>query len=435
MPLVPIVALAALVAVTESRAEAPAPPAVMGLPASGELVLQPGVRQVVEIPGLQRWSVNLPQALEVTQFDAEHLALTVAPSAGARLVIWAAGQERAIRVFAQLALIDSPIPVDHLVFTDSTIRARVVLHDLVLDGDLGSLTDAAALEALVRQSEHVLSFVRFPPILLRAGLAEVDAHFGGSYHASWAGERVLLRNPHGALAEEAALAWVQETWAPLERLVHDGWVWIEPPLSDPRENTIALGLGTQKIIAVGAIEWFGVSDSELLEVEPTGQHNLRLFGAKAGTATLLIKSSTGRLKYRVIVADMGPWCGSCEFCKYFRRQPAEFNSSSTTTELRLRMVGDRIYLDGEILERVDLHRIVALHRLYPNLGILARISPRLRWEAAHDADDDLLRMGFTARVLSAGRFLDIEPWPTDPIELEAAQSVAHAYLESLRPYL
>ena len=97
-------------------------------------------------------------------------------------------------------------------------------------------------------------------------------------------------------------------------------------------------MGTQKVITVPGIQRIAVGDPAIADVKTIGNNQVLIIGAGEGKTTLLIwKSSGQRVSYLVTVRKQDP----NEVIAEIKKLLGEIEG------VTVRMVGDRIYLDGQ----------------------------------------------------------------------------------------
>lgn len=161
----------------------------------------------------------------------------------------------------------------------------------------------------------------------------------------------------------------------------------------PGEVRIHLGVGTQKVVTVPGLR--GTLDGEprgIAEVKWLGQNQLLIIGAGAGRATLTTFGAEGRKELTVDVSSYDRACGIFEIDKFI---PCD-------SQLKVRMVGDRIYLEGN-LDTLEDWKAVRKLKTYNNVVSFVKLAPRFVDRAVHDANLALLKAGFErTRVVVAG---------------------------------
>ena len=113
-------------------------------------------------------------------------------------------------------------------------------------------------------------------------------------------------------------------------------------------NSIALGVGTQKIISVGNISRIALGDPSVADVKAIGSNQILIVGSAEGKTTLIIWRSNGqRLNYLISVRKTDP----NEVIGEIRKLLGDREG------ITIRMVGDRIYLDGQAYTSEDNDRV------------------------------------------------------------------------------
>ena len=134
-------------------------------------------------------------------------------------------------------------------------------------------------------------------------------------------------------------------------------------------GNISLGVGTQKVITVPGIQRVAVGDSAIADVKTIGNNQLLVIGAGEGKTTLLIwKASGQRISYLVSVRKQDP----NEVISEIKKLLGEIEG------VTVRMVGDRIYLDGQAYTQSDADRIDQVVGLYPNVKSFVKIAPNAK---------------------------------------------------------
>lgn len=134
-----------------------------------------------------------------------------------------------------------------------------------------------------------------------------------------------------------------------------------------QDQSIKVGIGQNKVLQVsGSISRIAVGDPEVAEVKMLGGNEVLILGVAEGKTTLLIWRGSGeRLTYTISV----------------RKQPPEEIAAEMKALLgeiegvTIRIIGDRVYLDGETLTTDDADRIKAVIALYPSVRSFVHPSP------------------------------------------------------------
>ena len=134
-------------------------------------------------------------------------------------------------------------------------------------------------------------------------------------------------------------------------------------------GNISLGVGTQKVITVPGIARVAVGDAAVADVKTIGNNQLLIIGSSEGKTTLLIwKNSGQRISYLLSVRKQDP----NEVITEIKKLLGEIEG------VNVRMVGDRIYLDGQAYTQADADRIDQVVGLYPNVKSFVKIAPNAK---------------------------------------------------------
>jgi pilus assembly protein CpaC len=134
-------------------------------------------------------------------------------------------------------------------------------------------------------------------------------------------------------------------------------------------STINLGVGTQKVITVPGTTRIALGDPNVAEVKAIGNNQILISGSSEGRTTLLVwKSSGQRVSYLVTVRRQDP----NEVISEIKKLLGEIEGVS------VRMVGDRVYLDGQAYTSGDAERIEQVVSLYPNVKSFVKVAPNAK---------------------------------------------------------
>ncbi|MFL5321784.1 MAG: type II and III secretion system protein family protein [Myxococcaceae bacterium] len=174
-----------------------------------------------------------------------------------------------------------------------------------------------------------------------------------------------------------------------------------PVVSHAQEGSqISLGVGTQKVITVPGIARIAVGDPSIADVKTIGNNQILIIGAGEGKTTLLIwKSSGQRISYLVSVRKQDP----NEVIGEIKKLLGEIEG------VTVRMVGDRIYLDGQAYTTQDADRIDEVVSLYPNVKSFVKIAPNAKKLVAQNLNAAFQKAGLKnvqANVVGSTIFLE-----------------------------
>lgn len=165
-------------------------------------------------------------------------------------------------------------------------------------------------------------------------------------------------------------------------------------------GNISLGVGTQKVLMVNGIERVAVGSPEVVEVKTIGNNQILLIGGSEGKTSLLIWRRNGpRVTYTVSVRRQDP----NETISEIKKLLGEIEGVS------VRMVGDRIYLDGQAYTQSDADRIDQVVGLYPNVKSFVKIAPNAKKLVAQNLNAAFQKAGLRnvqATVVGSTIFLE-----------------------------
>ncbi|MBX5483153.1 MAG: pilus assembly protein N-terminal domain-containing protein [Myxococcaceae bacterium] len=165
-------------------------------------------------------------------------------------------------------------------------------------------------------------------------------------------------------------------------------------------TSINLGVGTQKVITVPGISRIAVGDPSIADVKTIGNSQVLIIGSGEGKTTLLIwKNSGQRISYMVTVRRQDP----NEVIGEIKKLLGDIEGVS------VRMVGDRIILDGQAYTTQDADRIDQVVGLYPNVKSFVKVAPNAKKLVAQNLNAAFQKAGLKnvqANVVGATIFLE-----------------------------
>jgi len=176
-----------------------------------------------------------------------------------------------------------------------------------------------------------------------------------------------------------------------------------PALAQPEGGIITLGVGQQKIFQPGDVARVAIGEPEIADVKQVGTAGeLLLTGVGEGRTSLLVwRHGGGRLSYTVVVRKQDP-----------KELVSEVRALLGDREgVQVRVVGDRVFLEGETLTPDDSDRVGQILQLYPSVKSFVRPSGNAKRLAAEALNKALQRNGLrgvTASVL--GGTVVLEGW-------------------------
>jgi len=184
-------------------------------------------------------------------------------------------------------------------------------------------------------------------------------------------------------------------------------------------GTISLGVGQQKIIQVGNVGRVAIGDPEIADVKPVGGGNdLLVTGIGEGRTSLLVwQTNDRRTSYVLVVRKQDP-----------KEVVSEVRALLGDREgIVIRVVGDKVYLDGETITTDDYERVQQVVALYPNVKSFVRPSGNAKRLAAEALNRAFAKAGLKgAQATVIGSTLFLEGWVESAEDIKKADLVTHA---------
>src|SRR3954471_10265690 len=165
------------------------------------------------------------------------------------------------------------------------------------------------------------------------------------------------------------------------------------------EETISLGVGSQRVLPVSGVSKIAVADPSVADVRSVGGQLLVIGAGEGRTSVIVWKSNGQRVTYTVSVRKQDP----NEVAGEMRRLLGEIEG------VTVRMVGDRIYLDGQAYTSQDAERIEQVVGLYPNVKSFVKIAPNAKKLVAQNLNAQFQKGGLRnvqANVVGSTVFLE-----------------------------
>ena len=184
-------------------------------------------------------------------------------------------------------------------------------------------------------------------------------------------------------------------------------------------GTISLGVGQQKVIQVSNVARVAIGEPDVADVKQVGGGNeLLVTGVGEGRTSLLVwRNNDSRLSYVIVVRKQDP-----------KEVVSEVRALLGDREgIQIRVVGDRVYLDGETITTDDYERVQQITQLYPSVKSFVRPSgnaKKLAAEALNKAFQKNGLKGVQANVIGATLFL--EGWVDSAEEMKKLDLVTRA---------
>jgi pilus assembly protein CpaC len=197
-----------------------------------------------------------------------------------------------------------------------------------------------------------------------------------------------------------------------------------PAFAQSEGGTITLAVGEQKILQVSNIARVAIGEPDVADVKQVGGGNeLLITGVGEGRTSLLVwQTNERRISYVVVVRKWNP-----------KEVQAEIRALLGDREgIQIRVVGDRLYLDGETLTTDDYERVQQIVGLYPNVKSFVRPSGNAKRLAA-EALNNAFRKGGLPNVKATviGSTLFVEGWVEQKEDIDKVNQVASAVGEKV----
>lgn len=167
------------------------------------------------------------------------------------------------------------------------------------------------------------------------------------------------------------------------------------------EQAVAIGVGTQKVLNIPGIARIAIGDTSIADVKVLGTSQVLIVGKTEGRTTLLLwKSNGSRLNFMINVRRKDP----NEIIEEIKRLLGDREGIS------VRMVGDRIYLDGYAYTTDDKERVDEICQIYNGtVQSFVKYAPNAKKLVANNLNAALQRAGLKnvqATVVGTQIFLE-----------------------------
>jgi len=197
------------------------------------------------------------------------------------------------------------------------------------------------------------------------------------------------------------------------------------PARAETEGVINLGVGQQKVIPVQGVARIAIGDAEIADVKQVASgSDLIVTGISEGRTSLLVWHTSGtRVSYQVAVRKQDP-----------RELVTDIRALLGEREgVEIRVVGDRVFLDGETITTADYERVQQVIAIYPSVKSFVHPSP----SAKRLAVDMLARAykkndlpGVTPYVV--GNTIFLEGWVDSEADLKKLDLITEATGEKVQ---
>lgn len=190
-----------------------------------------------------------------------------------------------------------------------------------------------------------------------------------------------------------------------------------------REETRSLAVGLRDIIDLdfepGAVE---MGDPSLVKVEPGQSRQIKVTALKKGITNILVQDNENRVRRNI---------------KYNFSQTDKSQILLALREIlhdvegiEIKMIGDRVIIDGELIVPRDFDRIIAAQQVFPEVINLVTLSVVSQVRIARTIQDEIQRQpgGINVTVRLANETYFLEGTVDSLADKDRAQLIAQTYL-------
>jgi pilus assembly protein CpaC len=191
-------------------------------------------------------------------------------------------------------------------------------------------------------------------------------------------------------------------------------------------RTVHLGVGAQTVLPISGISRIAVGDPNVADVKAVGGQVL-IVGVGEGRTTLIVWRSNGqRFNYLINVRKQDP----NEVMGELRRLLGDIEGVS------VRMVGDRVFLDGQAYTSQDADRIDQVVSLYPNVRSFVKVAPNAKKLVAQNLNAAFQKAGLKrVQVNVVNSTLFLEGSVESQADLQKAELITQAMGEKVENLL
>ncbi len=163
------------------------------------------------------------------------------------------------------------------------------------------------------------------------------------------------------------------------------FAFVGPSFAQPEGGVITLGVGQQKVLQLGNVARVAIGEPEVADVRQVGGGGeLLITGVGEGRTSLLVwRQNDARLSYLVVVRKQDP-----------KEVVSEVRALLGDREgIHVRVVGDRVFVDGETVTADDYDRVQQVLQLYPSIRSFVRPSSNARKLAVEAVNRALQKNG------------------------------------------
>jgi len=186
-----------------------------------------------------------------------------------------------------------------------------------------------------------------------------------------------------------------------------------------QDNTIALGINQNKTISIPGLTRLAPASDNVASVQSIGGAQVLITGIAEGRMSFIAFRSSGRsTTYTVLVRKQDP----NEVMSEIKRLLGDIEG------VTVRMVGDRIYLDGQAYTTTDAARVDEVVALYANVKSFVKVAPNAKRLVAQNLNTAFQKAGLrnvSANVVGSTIFLE------GSVESQADLEKAELMLEAM----
>lgn len=171
------------------------------------------------------------------------------------------------------------------------------------------------------------------------------------------------------------------------------------PVLAQDNGVITLGVGESKTLSVPGIKKVAIGDPNVCTVKPIGNQVIVTGNGEGRTSLILFKESGQKASYTVVVRKISP----NEVVNEVKRLLGDREG------ITIKVVGDRVYLDGQAYTTEDFERVQQITELYPSVKSFVKVAPNAKKLVANNLNAALQKAGLKnvqANVVGTTIFLE-----------------------------
>jgi pilus assembly protein CpaC len=190
---------------------------------------------------------------------------------------------------------------------------------------------------------------------------------------------------------------------------------------------ITLVVGEQKVIKIPGLSRVAIGDPNVADVKPVGSSQILVTGVGGGRTSLLAwKDSGERLSYTVRVTAQDPGSLMADVQRLLGDREG----------ISVRVIGDKVYLDGFAFTNEDYERVQQITALYKDVRSFVKLNPNAKQLVANQLNTTLQSAGLKdAQATVVGTTVFLEGSVESPEELKKAELITKAIGEQVENLL